>query len=429
MKLIKFFGIIAILSLVGCENADKGREISFSPRKGESYGLKIQKDAKITKLENGQIITFDEKIIFQLNLNTIDFKNDEYTVDAYISSIKLDANSNIGKINFDSERIKEKSFLDKPFSKIIGRNFQIIFNRSGNVKQIVNYDAIENEALQETDSLNPIVSQTIKDLIRNEFDSNSLKESLKKIQLGYDLSPKVLNEKWHKEDYFECYGAKLKTNNSFQLIDRSNGAAVVEVNCISEGLNITSNNDTLIYEGHLSGRIMIDEIIGWVRKANFHYAIINKTDLNLNSKANDIVLNADVILKIEASNDQIFRKISFSPASVIKGDGLGLTFVGMTVVFAALFLLFIMFSYFKDILEFLEKKKGTKEKGENIKEKIEEKKEEFSGELIAAIGAALHLYSQEMHDQETQIITIEKVSRNYSPWSSKIYMLRKHPRF
>jgi hypothetical protein len=52
----------------------------------------------------------------------------------------------------------------------------------------------------------------------------------------------------------------------------------------------------------------------------------------------------------------------------------------------------------------------------------------LSGEVNAAIAAAIHLYRSEMHDYENTVLTISKVSRTYSPWSSKIYGLRNTPR-
>ncbi len=55
-------------------------------------------------------------------------------------------------------------------------------------------------------------------------------------------------------------------------------------------------------------------------------------------------------------------------------------------------------------------------------------KEKLSGEVNAAIVMALYLYGSDLHDQEDPIITMTKVSRTYSPWSSKIYGLRKSPR-
>jgi hypothetical protein len=49
-------------------------------------------------------------------------------------------------------------------------------------------------------------------------------------------------------------------------------------------------------------------------------------------------------------------------------------------------------------------------------------------EIVAAIGLALQQYFEEIHDYEKTIMTIKKVVKPYSPWSSKIYGLRQMPR-
>jgi hypothetical protein len=48
-------------------------------------------------------------------------------------------------------------------------------------------------------------------------------------------------------------------------------------------------------------------------------------------------------------------------------------------------------------------------------------------EEAAAIAMALYLYKRDLHDKESFTITMQKVSRIYSPWSSKIYTLRQIP--
>jgi hypothetical protein len=53
---------------------------------------------------------------------------------------------------------------------------------------------------------------------------------------------------------------------------------------------------------------------------------------------------------------------------------------------------------------------------------------QVSDEEAAAIAMAIHLYKAELHDKESLTITLKKVSRIYSPWSSKIYTLRNNPR-
>lgn len=54
--------------------------------------------------------------------------------------------------------------------------------------------------------------------------------------------------------------------------------------------------------------------------------------------------------------------------------------------------------------------------------------EDVHEEEAAAIALAIHMYKSDMHDMDSFTITLRKVSRIYSPWSSKIYTLRQNPR-
>jgi hypothetical protein len=50
------------------------------------------------------------------------------------------------------------------------------------------------------------------------------------------------------------------------------------------------------------------------------------------------------------------------------------------------------------------------------------------GAVIAAIASALYEITEDVHDMESTVLTIHKVTRRYSPWSSKIYGLRDFSR-
>ena len=108
-----------------------------------------------------------------------------------------------------------------------------------------------------------------------------------------------------------------------------------------------------------------------------------------------------------------------SPADIKLG--LIITIVGMIVVFAALVILNIIFNQLPRLLKFQLRIKFRKsgKKSEN-----EECCADISGDTNAAIALALHLYMNELHDMESNVMTIAKISKRYSPWSSKIYGLR-----
>ena len=51
----------------------------------------------------------------------------------------------------------------------------------------------------------------------------------------------------------------------------------------------------------------------------------------------------------------------------------------------------------------------------------------ITNDELAAVAIALYKYSERLHDAENLVLTINKASKVYSPWSSKIYSLRQLP--
>lgn len=96
-----------------------------------------------------------------------------------------------------------------------------------------------------------------------------------------------------------------------------------------------------------------------------------------------------------------------------------ITAVGYLVVFFALVILIFVYKSLPVILKIQTRPK--KKKTGDQTDAGASTDSYISGEVNAAIGMALVLYFNEQHDEESHIITIKRVARTYSPWSSKIY--------
>lgn len=127
-------------------------------------------------------------------------------------------------------------------------------------------------------------------------------------------------------------------------------------------------------------------------------------------------VQADTLLQHIQENAEEFEEVD--------PIGFGLAAVGIAVVFSSLILLYVVFLNISKLIQSRQKKKYM-DKG-NVDAASGELK--LTGEVNAAIAAALYLYSQELHDLESTVLTINRVSRTYSPWSSKIYGLTQNPR-
>ncbi len=113
--------------------------------------------------------------------------------------------------------------------------------------------------------------------------------------------------------------------------------------------------------------------------------------------------------------------------------GFIMAMLGMGIVFTILILIYVIFSNtpklftqsFRDkVKNMFRKKKPAVVLPEEATPPQAEAEVDLTGEVNAAIAAAIHLYRSELHDFEDTVLTMKKVSRTYSPWSSKIYGLR-----
>lgn len=147
---------------------------------------------------------------------------------------------------------------------------------------------------------------------------------------------------------------------------------------------------------------------------------IDTISAKVNSDSLNMVKTAvqDTVKKV---SEKSFDNVTFDFEKIFAGNGHLITIVGIGVVFAALACLSIFFAYLTKALQLSLRKKREK-LGEITP--ASPQVGDTTGEIDAAIFSALHLHFSELHDMENTVLTINKVQRVYSPWSSKIYGLR-----
>ena len=176
-----------------------------------------------------------------------------------------------------------------------------------------------------------------------------------------------------------------------------------------------SNGKTLIDEVTIPAGILADQSYArqedgsanWVIKGGGEHSYVTPSTNNMTQDKNEKIEN--------------FKKHD--------EDGFGMAIIAMSVVFIGLILLYVSFKIVGNIAVKLGKKNAMKAIG--ITDKAEAKEKNLgshSGEEAAAIAMALHEFMNDALDVEDMILTINKVKRTYSPWSSKIYTLRQTPK-
>lgn len=97
--------------------------------------------------------------------------------------------------------------------------------------------------------------------------------------------------------------------------------------------------------------------------------------------------------------------------------GVGMTLIAMLVVIGVLAFVATFFQNLERMINYTTKalsKRKTKPEESEVKVST-------SVEEAAAIALALHLFISDQHDSESMNLTLNRISKTYSPWSSKIY--------
>ena len=185
-------------------------------------------------------------------------------------------------------------------------------------------------------------------------------------------------------------------------------------------LNFTlePNKDNYIALYDSDGKTLIDEItIPAGQKADVSYGL----DM-------DGTGTWGVLPKVTPSTNNVtlYSNEKIENFQVNDSWGIVMTITAMAVVLCGLFILYIIFKQIGNASIRASQRRAQKAAAVTGKT-VSANAGQESGEIFAAISMALYEISDDNHDIENTVLTIRKVQRRYSPWSSKIYSLRQTP--
>jgi hypothetical protein len=121
----------------------------------------------------------------------------------------------------------------------------------------------------------------------------------------------------------------------------------------------------------------------------------------------------------------MFRAVISADFSAVDSTALVIVVVGLAIVFSALALIYFFFkvavpAFFRTFarLKSFRLASGI----------LPVKSNEIPADVTAAVALTIYMQFSETHDEESNVITIKRVSRIYSPWSSKLYSMKNRGR-
>ena len=176
-----------------------------------------------------------------------------------------------------------------------------------------------------------------------------------------------------------------------------------------------------------SGKKLVDQVTipASALQANQSYARVSDAAAEWEVKG----ATADKYVTPSTNNKTLEGNAKMEKFQEHDSAGIGMAITAMSVVFFGLILLYICFRGIGKLAIMLRRRNAMEAKDIKCEEEAKEKKlGEAPGEVIAAISMAMHEMQNDVHDVEDTVLTITRVKRTYSPWSSKIYTLRELPK-
>ena len=176
-----------------------------------------------------------------------------------------------------------------------------------------------------------------------------------------------------------------------------------------------------------SGKKLVDQVTipASALQANQSYARISDAAAEWEVKG----ATADKYVTPSTNNQTLAGNAKMEKFQSHDSAGVGMSITAMSVVFTGLLLLYICFRGIGKLAIMLRRRNAMEAKDITCEVEAKEKKlGEAPGEVIAAISMAMHEMQNDVHDVEDTVLTITRVKRTYSPWSSKIYTLRELPK-
>ncbi|WP_298646545.1 OadG family transporter subunit [uncultured Proteiniphilum sp.] len=190
---------------------------------------------------------------------------------------------------------------------------------------------------------------------------------------------------------------------------------------VSFKLDPTKENYIALYDN--DGKTLLDEIVvpaGMLTDQTYGYP---QDGIKYDEEGRSLATHLERVTP--SSNNAILEEnpkvVSLQETDVWGGM---LTITSMLVVFFALIALYLFFKLSGNIAGRMSERKVAKSGTLSAVRSHTH----LSGEVLAAISAAIHEMREDQHDIESTILTIQHVKRNYSPWNAKRQSLRELPK-
>lgn len=286
LLLIVTFAIVLIAISISCSKSKI--EIRLNLQEGQRFMMLYHTDMKMTQKFMGMPIEMDMKMDMDLEFENTGQDNDSnYLMTVTYQAIKYQMKAQGQLISFSTENSSADTLMDKVFSNIKGKSFDMKINKSGKIIEISKLDSLSAYLFGNMSDSSRM--KEFSELFNKNFGEESIRNNFGIFFGFYPENPVSVGDKWMNTTAVKSFFA-LTIENNYQLTSDKND--LYEINIQSnmktdakdEQVEIKGMQMKFNMKGTQTGSIKIDQKTAWISDSEIKQkitgdAIISKPGL------------------------------------------------------------------------------------------------------------------------------------------------------
>ncbi|WMJ80721.1 DUF6263 family protein [Clostridium sp. MB40-C1] len=229
MKLKKLVAASCIATMVfALSGCNKALDLSLNLKKGDKYNIHVVNDQKTSVTAENQEVKSSQvtDMNFSIDVKDVD-KDKNTTVDYKYDSIKMSAESNGQKMEYDSKKNDTNNPLGAIYGGIVGKGFTVKLDKKGQVLDVKGINELL-DSLVEKIPASAQEKKTVKEALKENFGDEAIKSMVKQTMSYYPQKSIKTGDTWeNKYDIKAVF--PMSVSNKWKLLGEKDGALNVDV--------------------------------------------------------------------------------------------------------------------------------------------------------------------------------------------------------
>jgi hypothetical protein len=260
----KFLIIFLSVLFISCEEKHALR-LNLTP--GKIYKQTVLTQSHIYEDDIDSWADIEVSTFYKIDYKVTKREDSIFTLSCKLKEMIIEFESDFDNKIIDSKERDSGNPLDKIISNMINKEFFVVINEKGKVKEIKNTDNLYKNLFDGIPQITEEQKQKIAKTFKESFNDKTFKNNLEN---GFYMIPSeevALKESWTNSFKTELNGTKMNLKNTFTLtkLKPNKYAIIAGKSFITAKINKEKSNADL--NGKMTSKYKLNPFNGWIKEA------------------------------------------------------------------------------------------------------------------------------------------------------------------